>query len=65
MQILKDVLGFYCASKMSSGLAHDPDTLTFMLSEGILAAGHRRCTSARCGNRLHPMPCTAPRGVTA
>lgn len=63
--ILKDVLGFYCSSKMSSGMPHDPDTLTFLLSEGILAAGHRRCTSEVCGNPLNPQPCKAPRPVNA
>lgn len=65
VQILRDVLGFYCASKMSSAMTHDPDTLTFMLSEGILAAGHRRCSGDGCTNRLNPQPCTVPKGVTA
>lgn len=64
-QILRDVLGFYCSSKMASGMPHDQDTLTFLLSEGILAAGHRRCTSEHCGNPLNPQPCKAPRPVNA
>lgn len=64
-QILRDVLGFYCSSKMASGMPHDQDTLTFLLSEGILAAGHRRCTSEACGNPLNPQPCKAPRPVNA
>jgi hypothetical protein len=64
-RILRDVLGFYCASQMSSNSAHNPDTLTFLLSEGILAAGHRRCTHELCGNRLHPQECTAPKPVAA
>jgi hypothetical protein len=64
-QILRDVLGFYCSSKMASGMPHDQDTLTFLLSEGILAAGHRRCTSEVCGNPLNPQPCKAPRPVNA
>ena len=63
-RILRDVLGFYCSSQMASGIGHNPDTLTFLLSEGILAAGHRRCTSG-CGNPLHPQKCTAATAVTA
>lgn len=61
-RILLDVLGFYCASQMASNSAHSPDTLTFLLSEGILAAGHRRCADG-CGNPLHPQAC--PRAKAA
>lgn len=55
--ILRDILGFYCSGQMVAQAGHDPDTLTFYLSEGILAAGHRRCTSGQCVNQQHPNPC--------
>jgi hypothetical protein len=64
-RILRDVLGFYCSSKMASGMAHDQDTLTFLLSEGILAAGHKHCTGNGCGNPLNPQPCKPVQPVSA
>jgi hypothetical protein len=59
--ILTDILRFYCSSQMVAGSAHDPGTLAFLLSEGILAAGHRRCVDGRCVNQQHPQACTSTR----
>jgi hypothetical protein len=59
-QILQDILRFYCSGQMVAGSAHDPGTLAFLLSEGVLAAGHRRCTLERCVNQQHPHPCRVP-----
>lgn len=61
--ILRDILGFYCTGQMVAQAGHNPDTLTFYLSEGILAAGHRHCTPDRCANQLNPTPC--PRVLVA
>lgn len=56
--ILRDILSFYCSGQMVAGSAHNPDMLTFYLSEGILAAGHRFCgDSDVCLNQLNPNPC--------
>jgi hypothetical protein len=56
-RILRDILGFYCSGQMVAQAGHNPDTLTFYLSEGILAAGHRHCSDGRCSNQLNPAPC--------
>lgn len=56
-RILKNILEFYCSGQMVAQASHSPDTLTFYLSEGILAAGHRHCADGRCGNQLNPQPC--------
>ena len=63
--ILKDILVYYCSAQMAAGQPHDSGTLTFLLSEGILAAAHRMCGAAGCVNQQHPQPCTAPLGVPA
>ena len=55
--ILRDILGFYCSGQMVSQSGHNPNTLTFYLSEGVLAAGHRYCTDHQCSNKLNPQPC--------
>lgn len=56
-RILKNILEFYCSGQMVAQASHNPDTLTFYLSEGILAAGHRYCAPGRCANQLNPQPC--------
>lgn len=61
--ILKDILAFYCSGQMVAGTSHNPDMLTFYLSEGILAAGHRFCDNQTCRNQPHPQPC--PRTLAA
>jgi hypothetical protein len=58
--ILGDILRFYCSGQMVTGAPHDAGTLAFLLSEGVLAAGHRLCTLERCVNQQHPQPCRIP-----
>lgn len=60
-RILRDTLAFYCASQMSAGMPHNPDTLTFFLANGVEAAGHRWCTPEDCTNKLNPQPCGVAR----
>lgn len=60
-RILRDTLAFYCASQMSAGMPHNPDTLTFFLAQGVEAAGHRWCTPEACTNQLNPQPCGVAR----
>lgn len=57
-QILQDSIGFYCSGKMVSGSRHDSSELLFLLSQGILAAGHQRCSPTECVNRHHPNTCS-------
>lgn len=59
-RILTDILRFYCSGQMVAGATHDTGTLAFLLSEGVLAAGHRFCTLEHCANQQHPQPCRIP-----
>jgi hypothetical protein len=59
-RILSDIVQFYCAGQMVAGSSHHPGTLAFVVSEGVLAAGHRLCTLDKCVNQQHPDPCRIP-----